>query len=76
MWAPPVYPPQRDNIMEILRTTVPGQHEVIVQQIGVSYYRVIYGKEVTTFSSLMAAIAEAESCVVHAVACNGLFDED
>lgn len=63
-----------DKSSIILRVTVPGQCAVVVQKHGKRTFSVTYGLQVKTFPSLMLAIAEYESCVVHALTCNGQFD--
>lgn len=56
----------------VLKVVVLGQHDVIVRHhMPNDTYTVTYGAEHKRFPSLMQALAEYESCVVHAVTCAG-----
>lgn len=58
----------------ILKVSIPEQHDVTLYVDRTGRYKVSYGQQVTGFGTMMQAIAEYESCVVHALTCNGEMD--
>lgn len=62
----------KGTTMTILaKTEIEGQHPVILEEVRKGIYRVTYGAQVGTYNSAYAALAEHESCVVHALTCAG-----
>lgn len=59
--------------IDVYTVVIPGQHRIRVTQQG-EWYTVRYGHSTKNFSNLLLAVAEAESCTVHALTCNGELD--
>ena len=55
----------------IAKTEIEGQHPVTLEEVRKGIYRVTYGAHLSTYNSAYAALAEQESCVVHALTCAG-----
>lgn len=58
----------------LIRTEIEGHHPVELRKVSPRVWTVSYGKHIKRFHSFMQALAEHESCVLHAAECAGMDD--
>ena len=64
-----------DKDKVIYRVTIDGQHDVTITRTASGAFIVQYGVMRKLYRDVWRAVAEAESCAIHALTCAGYTDE-
>ena len=62
------------ELIELIRTAVRGQYDVVLYGTKTGGYRVVYGEDAEMYQDHKAALNHYNQCCLHAETCAGFHD--